>query len=318
MNYSTLGGNTSINWSTQKPNTIMFVQIDMTVALVFSILDIVGIIVGSLANIVTIALVLIQSELRTTTDVFTSSLCVSDLLASVLFQPFVIRRLLARKPNQSYEWALRRTIGQATLVASSLSLLTAAVDRYIVLRWPLRHENIMQRSTALFVISGVWLVSFSMGVIAFFKRNVSAVVFPSIIAIIVATIVVIQLSIFIIAKKQVDKMKSQSRQAGEQGARFVTNMRATRTTALLLAVFLVSWLPSTIFRFYDRLSGGDMVTFHKWMHLLNTLIQIHCTLDPFLYVLRHRRLMTVIERVFKRRVDAGVMLENFASKTDLR
>ena len=161
----------------------------------------------------------------------------------------------------------------------------------------------MQKSTALLVVSGIWLASFAMGVTAFFKRNLSAAVFPSIIAIIVATIVAIQILIFIIAKKQVDKMKRQSRQGGEQRAKFVLNMRATKTIALMLAVFLVSWLPSTIFRFFDRLSGGDMMTFHKWMHLLNTLIQIHCTFDPFLYVLRHRRFKTVVTKAFKRLVN---------------
>jgi hypothetical protein len=305
MNFSTLGENATTNWSTPTPEytnaslDIPFVQIDLTVALVFSILDLVGIMLATLANVFLIGLVLSHSDLRKTTDVFTSSLCVSDLLASVLFQPFVIRRLLAREPNQPYEWAVRRTIGQATLSASSMSLLTATIDRYIVLRWPLRYENIISKRTALFVVSGIWLASFAMGATAYFKRNLSAVVFPSILGVIVVSIVATQISIFIIARKQVKKIWKHSR-SNDKGKKLLSNMRATKTIALLLTVFLLSWLPSTIFRFYERLSGGDNTTFHTWLHPLNTLIQIHCSLDPFLYVLRNQRFKKAIAKVVKR------------------
>jgi hypothetical protein len=301
MNASTLG----VNTTTPTPGEslrVKFVQIDLTVALGFSIFDLIGIIVGSLANIFLIGLVLSQSNLRRTTDIFTTSLCVSDLLAGVLFQPFVIRRLLAREPNRPYEWAVRRTIGQATLSASAMSLLTATVDRYIVLRWPFRYENIVTKRIALFVVSAIWLASSAMGATAYFKRNLSAVVFPSIVAVIVALIVAIQCSIFIIARSQVRKIWKRSRPSN-QGKKYLSSMRATKTVTLLLAVFLLSWLPSTIFRFYDRLSGGDIVTFHKWMHPLNTLIQIHCSLDPFLYVLRNRRFKKAMAKVLKRFVD---------------
>jgi hypothetical protein len=301
MNASTLG----VNTTTPTPGEslrVKFVQIDLTVALGLSVFDLIGIIVGSLANIFLIGLVLSQSNLRRTTDIFTTSLCVSDLLAGVLFQPFVIRRLLAREPNRPYEWAVRRTIGQATLSASAMSLLTATVDRYIVLRWPFRYENIVTKRIALFVVSAIWLASSAMGATAYFKRNLSAVVFPSIVAVIVALIVAIQCSIFIIARSQVRKIWKRSRPSN-QGKKYLSSMRATKTVTLLLAVFLLSWLPSTIFRFYDRLSGGDIVTFHKWMHPLNTLIQIHCSLDPFLYVLRNRRFKKAMAKVLKRFVD---------------
>ncbi len=276
-----------------------FVQIDLTVALVFSIFDCVGIIFGSLANIFLIGLVLTQSNLRETTDVFTTSLCVSDLLASVLFQPFVIRRLLARKPNLPYEWPVRRTIGQATLSASAMSLLTATIDRYIVIRWPLRYENIISKRIALLVASGIWVASSAMGATAYFKRHLSTHVFPSIVAVIVASIVALHLSILIIARNQMNKIWKQSRPSDKR-KKFLSNMRATKTVGLLLAVFLVSWLPSTIFRFYDLFSGGDITTFHRWLHPLNTLIQIHCSLDPFLYVMRNGRFKRAMKNVAKR------------------
>ena len=298
MNVSTFGENTT----TPNPDPslgVNFVQIDRGIALGFAVFDLVGIMLGSLANIFLITLVLSQSDLRKATDIFTTSLCVSDLLAGLLFQPFVIRRLLAREPNHVYEWEVRRTIGQATLSASAMSLLTATVDRYVVLRWPFHYEHIITKRTALFVVSCIWLASSAMGATAYFERNLSAIVFPSIVAVIVALIVVIQCSIFIIARNQVKKIWKRS-QPSDQGKKFLSTMRATKTVALLLAVFLLSWLPSTIFRFYDRLSGGDVVTFHRWLHPLNTLIQIHCSLDPILYVLRNRRFKKVIAKVVKR------------------
>lgn len=304
MNFRTYDQNTSQNWSISTPTYpeksegVTFVQVDFIVALVFSGLDVIGITLGSLANIILIGLVICQSELRKITDVFTSSLCVSDLLASVLFQPFVIHRLLAREPNEAYEWALRRMIGQATLSASAMSLLTATLDRYIVLHWPLRYQNVISKRTAMIVVIGIWLASFGMGATAYFRRDLSAVVFPSILAVIVASIVAIQILIFIIAKKQVDKIWRQSSRADKR-KRFLSNMRASKTVAVLLAVFLISWLPSTIFRFYDRITGGDLEMFHKWLHPLNALIQIHCSLDPYLYVFRNRRFKNAIAKVAK-------------------
>jgi hypothetical protein len=304
MNDSALGEITSPNCSGPTPECndtshgSKFVQIDLTVALVFSIFDCVGIIFGSLANIFLIGLVLTQSNLRETTDVFTTSLCVSDLLASVLFQPFVVLRLLAQKPNLLVR-DVRRTIGQATLSASAMSLLTATIDRYIVIRWPLQYENIITKRIALLVACGIWVASTAMGATAYFERDLSTLVFPSIVAVIVASIVAIHLSILIIARNQVNKIWKQSRPS-DKGKKFLSNMRATKTVALLLVVFLVSWLPSTIFRFYDLLSGEDMTTFHRWLHPLNTLIQIHCSLDPFLYVLRNGRFKRAMKNVAKR------------------
>ena len=298
MNFTTYDQNSSQNLSVSTPEGVKFVQIDLTVALVLSGLDVIGITLGTLANIALVGLVLHQSELRKTTDVFTSSLCVSDLLASVFFQPFVIRRLLARKPNEAYEWALRRMLGQATLSASAMSLLTATLDRYMVLHWPLRYQNVISKRTAIIVVSGIWIASFGMGTTAYFRRDLSAVVFPSILAVLVASIVAIQILIFIIAKKQCDKIWKQSRRS-DRAKRFLSNMRASKTVTLLLTVFLVSWLPATIFRFYDRITGGDLVTFHTWMHPLNVLIQIHCSLDPYLYVLRNRRFKNAIANVAK-------------------
>lgn len=254
---------------------------------------------GSLSTIFLIGLMLRKEELRKRADIFTASLCVSDLLASVLFQPFVIRRMLARKPKNAYEWPIRRTIGQATLSASALSLLTASIDRYVVLRWPMRYEPIISKGTALLMVGGIWLGSSAIGTTAYFKRNLSALVFPSILSVIVASIVTTQFSIFIIAKKQVFKIWKHS-QPSNKGKKFLANMRATKTIALLLVVFLFSWLPSTIFRFYERSRGGDSVTFHKWLHPLNSLIQIHCSLDACLYVLRNRRFKKEIRKVVKR------------------
>ncbi|XP_046844691.1 adenosine receptor A1-like [Xenia sp. Carnegie-2017] len=291
--------NFSPNVNATLPNVQNFVQINFSIAVLISALDIMAIILGSLANILLVALVFSYTDLRKRTDVFSTSLCISDLMAGVFFQPFVIRRLLARHPQQNYEWALRRCIGQATLSGSALSLLMATVDRYIVIQWPLRYENIMTEKMSSIFVSGIWLISFSMGATAYFRRELSAVVFPCVISVIVISIVATHISIFIIAKKQENKIWKQSR-LNKKGKKFLSKMRATKTIFLLLLVFLLSWLPSTIFRFYDRLSGGNIVTFHTWLHPLNCLIQVHCSLDPFLYVLRNRRFKVVIEKVFER------------------
>lgn len=281
-----------------------FVQIDFTVATVFSILDCVGITLGALANILIITLVFTQAGLQFTTDIFTASLCVSDLLASVVFQPFVIRRLLARHPNQPYEWAVRRFVGQMTLSASSMSLLVATVDRYVVLRWPLRHHVLVSKAAALSIVAVVWSISFAIGVTAYLKRELAASVFLFVITLIVGAIVVFQVLIFFIAKKQVEKILKYSQTSDRRFRmlKFLKHMKATKTIILLLTVFLLSWLPSTVFRFYDRFTGGDIKTFHKWLHVLNTFIQVHCCLDPYLYVLRNQRFRSAIAKRFRRQV----------------
>lgn len=250
-----------------------------------------------------IALVVTQSGLQFTTDIFMSSLCVSDLLASVLFQPFVISRLLAKCPKTSFEWALRRFVGQMTLSASSLSLFMVTVDRYLFLRLPLRHNNLVSKSSALFAITLVWFVSFAIGLTAYLERELAAFAFPFVITLIVAATVICQVLIFFIAEAQVKKIWNLSHtfECCNQ-PKYLKQMRATKTIILLLTVYLLSWLPSTVFRLYDRFSGGSLETFHRWLHVLNTLIQIHCCLDPYLYVFRNQRFRSTVKRLIKRRL----------------
>lgn len=295
---------TTGNWTglTNSSTKVNFVKIDLTVAIIFSVFDGFGIVFGTVANLVMILMVWTHFRLRSTTDIFTSSLCISDLLAGVLFQPFVMRRLLARRPNPAYEWALRRFVGQTTLAASSMSLVTATIDRYIALKKPLRHTILVSKRKALFVVALVWLVSLAIGVTAYLRRDLAVFVFPTVIVCIIATIVALQIQIFFIAKTQVKKILAHTSYF-ERSYRmnYLKEMKATTTIMLLLTVFLISWLPSTIFRFYDRFNGGDIRTFHQWLHVLNTLIQIHCSLDPYLYTFRNQRFRSVIAKYLKRR-----------------
>ena len=139
MNYSTFDHNCTTyisSLTTESSANSKFVQIDLTVAIIFSVFDGVGIALGTLANLVMVFMVVTQSDLHSTTDIFTASLCISDLLASILFQPLVMRRLLARRSNPASEWGLRRFVGQMTLAASSISLVMATIDRYIVVKKP--------------------------------------------------------------------------------------------------------------------------------------------------------------------------------------
>ena len=140
------------------PTNFKFVQIYLTVAIIFSVYDGVGVALGTLPNLVMVFMVLTQSDLHSTTDIFTASLCISDLLASILFQPLVMRRLLARRSNPALQWGLRRFVGQMTLEASSISLVTATIDRYIVLKNPLRHANFVSKPTAFAVVAMVWCI----------------------------------------------------------------------------------------------------------------------------------------------------------------
>ena len=55
------------------PANSKFVQIDLTVAIIFSVYDGVGVALGTLANLVMVFMVLTQSDLHSTTDIFTAS-----------------------------------------------------------------------------------------------------------------------------------------------------------------------------------------------------------------------------------------------------
>ena len=150
--------------------------------------------------------------------------------------------------------------------------------------------------------------------VVYLKREIAVFLFPIAISCIVTTIFVFQILIFCIARAQVKKIWKQTcpLQRRHQTS-YLKHMKATTTIILLLTAFLVSWLPSTIFRFHDRITGGDLQTFHKWLHVLNTFIQIHCCLDPYLYVFRNQRFKSVITRYLKRRSDRQVVFTSQAS-----
>ena len=256
--------NSSLTTESSTPTNSKFVQIDLTVAIIFSVFDGVGIALGTLANLVMVFMVLTQSDLHSTTDIFTASLCISDLLASILFQPLVMRRLLARRSDPAFERGLMQAFCRTD---DPHDQLHRYIDRYIVLKTPLRHVNLVSKPTALVVVAMVWLVSLAIGLTAYLKREIAVFLFLIVISCVATTIFVFQILIFCIARAQVKKIWKQTcpLQRRHQTS-YLKHMKATTTIILLLTAFLVSWLPSTIFRFHVRITGGGGKTYK---HLTN-------------------------------------------------
>ncbi|XP_028408426.1 uncharacterized protein LOC114530996 [Dendronephthya gigantea] len=64
--------------------------------------------------------------------------------------------------------------------------------------------------------------------------------------------------------------------------------KAAKTIGLLLAVYVVSWLPVNVYRLQYRWLGGDHAVYHKWIKIINLLIQLHSCLNPWLFVARSK------------------------------
>ncbi|KAJ8317863.1 hypothetical protein KUTeg_002954 [Tegillarca granosa] len=130
------------------------------IVIIFMILYVVIICVAVIGNGVVIIMIGLAKRIRSVTDIYILSLAVSDLMIATLNMPFQLYFIVANEWKAG-EFLCKFTnyIQGVTVVASILTLLVIAFDRYWVICSTKLTQKLHSRKKAIISLAFVWVIS---------------------------------------------------------------------------------------------------------------------------------------------------------------
>ena len=247
-------------------------------------------------------MVILQKRVeRTISNRFLASLCVADFLVGLIVDPVWIAIRFVTQPQRAH--ILKQVINllwiQST-AATVFNLCSVSVDRFIAIRFPFRHRDILTKQRCYAVIIMVWLISLFLPfsrTLGGNRTNVESLWFSLTFITIVLPITVVTLcyfSIFKAAKKQASTIKTENHQNSNRKnvpARATQNYKAIKTIGFVLGVFIVSWMPSLVVSVVDYVTASDECADHRLAYVVWPWIEAiaftSSAINPWIYCFRN-------------------------------
>lgn len=310
------------NWSTTTvapSKRGLFFIVPSEIGIPFSIMDGAAVLVGGTANFLVMAMIGKHHRTLQNMDLFIFNLCLSDFLSSICFQPNVILRLLADSRTPRIQTTLRRIAAYIFLSAGCSNLFLVTLDRYLNTSQPFHYFRYVTKRKVYLSIGCVWIISLVIGLWPLISRKISSVIYLAYTSTVFALTITLQILAFLIAKRQEKSIRQlqqsvfhnhhlQGRKtSSDQRRRSQAQTKATKTIIVLFLVYVGSWLPVTLFRAYFNENYAQQKVFGIWINVFNAVLQLHACINPFIYVLRTRRVREKFHRL-KRKVSPMVTL----------
>ena len=309
-NQSLNGSATSIDTCDIPPN------VESTIMSVYLIVILVLTVAG---NLLVISVVIAYQRLQQVTNYFIVSLAVSDLLYAALSLPFYIYATL-----HNGLWCLDLATCTTWLVvdavcssASICNLAAISIDRLLAITSPFRYRELMTQKRAFIILGGVWIYSFMWGGLCILNwqdpdlpgiastlnnqpiaclrtepiyYTVAAALAFFVPLLIVLTAYSIILKVAITQAKAVAALDPDRDK--RKKANFFREVKATKTVALVIGAFVISWLPVFIIlviSLWDKDGTKKFEVNHPKLHkaifftFLRVLNPMNSCVNPIIY-----------------------------------
>lgn len=192
----------------------------------------------------------------------------------------------------------------------TLSILLVAIERVVAIKFTFRHRSLTRQSTMFAILSCLWLVFITIDILPFVhgaKQNKSCKYVPWrewSVAVLLLTIVLPMIIIVASyawiwrqAVKHAERIQASSaKQSCSQTKRFKyrIELRATRTTLLLVGIFFITWAPIGIYYLVENvcndcvaksMSPAAQENFRIWVKIISFTT---CIFSPLAYCWRTR------------------------------
>ena len=156
---------------------------------------------------------------------------------------------------------------------------------------------------------GVWFVCLGIAAVRFHNIVLVKDFYLILIAVSFVLTILVQIMIFLTAREhdlrmqQLHRSLEHNHPRGTEEASAVrprgneTSNKAAKTIGFLLAVYIATWLPVNIYRQEYRWNGGDLKVYHKWVKIINLMIQLHSCINPWVFVLRSKDMKVEIAKL---------------------
>ncbi|XP_071802663.1 adenosine receptor A2b-like [Asterias amurensis] len=268
--------------------------------------------------------------LQQTTNKFIASLAVADCLVGVSLVPVFYLGILAESLKTDFYFCLVIVIWiQVSCGISMLHVLCIAFDRFLAVIFPLVYHQLMTTRRSTVMIVTTWLVTSIVGLTPFmgWRRPVKTLHFCYIdqvlhfayfflsfmltFAIPLVLMVILYAQIIIAARRNIRRINAivepttAAKNNPSRSTRAI-NMKATKTTAIVVGAFLFCWLPIYIYNFtmeylnFHRDPGSDTIRFPMIEAVLHTLAFANSGVNPIIYAYRYAEFRRNIKKVLKR------------------
>lgn len=139
------------------------------VAICFSIIGITGV----LGNTLVIFVVLLNPQMRSTTNILIINLAISDLLFVLFAAPFTAIDYVSDEWSLGNAWC--KTVQYliiVTALASIYTLVLMSLDRFLAVVYPISSRSLRNEQNALRAITILWLIILSIAIPVIFAHGV--------------------------------------------------------------------------------------------------------------------------------------------------
>ena len=272
-----------------------------------------------IGNFTLMGMVVIVRKLHSKAHIFIVDLTISDILVALTVMPIDIDKLM--RNGFLYNTTTCEFVSVMffmSLPASALSLSLLTLERFITLKYPLTHHNILTKKRAIFALVVKWLYVIvvatlpAMGWVYHptvvidqecrFYFTIQYAIFMVAVNFILPLLVILfaNIEIFRIANRAALKMRKSTKRQEKRRPSLVAigaNVKAAKRIMLLVGLFLLSWLPYIINTIVNMSCDHCYSKLGSWIIL--TLNFSNAAIDPILYGLLNKDVRHQIRKILR-------------------
>ena len=265
-------------------------------AIILSVVCAVASVIGTFGNSLVLFAVLKNENLRNIPDLFITSLAFSDITVCALFLPMSINYFMqgvsAGGQDDVIFFSARSFFGYTSMVASATNIFAVTVDRVVAIRFPFKYMAAMTKRRALVGIVAVWIVSVAFGFL-YAPMLVSNTYIASYSCILLFTTMIMYLYIFIVAKRQENRIHQGTASDGS-----VAEKKVAKTIFTVVGIYALCWLPMLLLPAIANPST-NLAQFGRGFHWVQTLLACNSAVNPYIYCMRSMKYRTAFGQLLR-------------------
>ena len=277
-------------------------------------------------NILVMIAVKTTPRLRNNCNILLASLAGTDLIVGAISQPlFAIDLMYRVTGNLEHQTVcilqyIRDTSARWSVPASAQHLALLSIERYLVIKYPYRYQEIITKPRLTSSLVFAWSVAAILVVLAAIPTvNNNFNFFPGNYILIASILILIfcQIAVYHEASNQMNKIKTQQMSL-ERKENFLREKKALITTTIVIGTVLLTNVPLIAFRLvFEPLSISPGIKF-LLESVARSLILCNSVCNPLIYCTRSSEYRRVFKRILLRQNQENTTESDNSSSTQAR
>jgi len=270
-----------------RPETVVIINCALNVPLML---------IAIIGNTLVLPSLLKTPTLRSPSTVFLSSLAVSDLLVGLVVQPVYI----ANELTKDSLYKLRNTTAFSACAVSLFTITAISVDRLLAIHYHMRYTSLMTPKRAMLTSMTLWILSFLLSFLTFWKMN--AFYFAAAVSIVICVLLstLCYVRIYAIARRHLIQIQVQQQAVesynAESDQTLQLSTKSAKNTFIYFIVMLLCYIPLFISMIMLGISRIELTS--AWI-LAETITFMNSSINPFLYCWRLPDLRAAVVKTAK-------------------